>query len=197
MIAVIQTERKIKMDYRNQIEIYNAINAGFGAFAKLARANLRRNWVTIPLHQRCAAARGLVKMNAVIGNAEKYFAPKYTRAEWDARAAVWCAKNNIDSKLSYNAYYVVPGPAEMLYSAVLSAFCGKCEIGQQYYNFCRAIQEWEYGRASSHKNSRNSADYAALEILDASRRVGTMARLSNRGILSLIAQKIRGRHLAR
>lgn len=185
------------MDYQNQTQIYNAINDGFRSFVKLARVNLRRNWATIPLHQRCAAARGLVRMNGVIGNTEKYFAPKYTRAEWDRRAVVWCAKYNIDPKLAYNAYYVVPGPAELAYSSVLSAFCGDREIGQKYYNFCRAIQEWEYGRVSVRENARSSADYAAMEILDISHQVRAMSRVSDRGILSLIAKKICGRNKSR
>lgn len=167
------------MDYENRADVYKNISAGFCAFERLARAGIRDNWTDMPLSQRCASVRALVNIREYARNPEKYFSRKYTEQDWNKRAVAWCAKNNIENRLAYSAYYVIPGPAELVYTASLSAFYNNNDIGQRYYNFCRAIQEWEYTRTSTSPTARDTAYLLMQEISHAARWAINVMRFKN------------------
>ncbi len=180
------------MDCENQADVYKNISAGFCAFERLARAGIRDNWTDMPLSQRRASVRALANMREYARNPEKYFSRKYTEQDWNKRAAVWCQKNNIENRLAYSAYYVVPGPAELAYTASLSAFRNNNDIGQRYYNFCRAIQEWEYTRTSTSPTARDTAYLLIQEISYATRWATNVMRFKN-NIFAVVISKARKR----
>jgi len=133
-------------------KVQESIKAGLMAYKGMAKYYLRgasgrgvtKSWERLPLKEKVSAARALVKMEEVAKSPKDFFSKAKTEADWRARAEKY-AKENYCSL--YSAYLIILGPKELVMHSVEDAL--QQPLRQQYANFLRMIQDYEYADESS------------------------------------------------
>ena len=128
-------------------KVQESIRAGLMAYKGMAKYYLRgasgrgvaKSWERLTLAERADAARALVKMAEVASSPKDFFSRENTEADWRARAEIYARENH--SSIAC-AYLIVLGPKELVMESVEDAL--QQPLRQQYYNFLRLIQDYEY-----------------------------------------------------
>ncbi|MBQ8294738.1 MAG: hypothetical protein IJX89_05130 [Alphaproteobacteria bacterium] len=158
-----------------ETDIYNAIKSGFANLRILARADIKRRWKTLSREEKYAAARSLVYIGGVANNPAKFFAPENTARDWYVRAETFAREKSLDGKDVASAFYIVQDPKGIVYNAAGNAIWGELNI--ELFNFCAAVQGWEYDRISNREFIRDGADRFAANILDMSKRFASLVSI--------------------
>lgn len=133
-------------------KVQESIKAGLMAYKGMAKYYLKgasgrgvaKSWKRLTLAEKTSAARALVKMAEVAKSPKDFFSIQATEAGWRASAEQF-AKEHYCSVVS--AYLIVLGPKELVINGVEDAL--QQPLRQQYANFLRLIQDYEYTEGSS------------------------------------------------
>lgn len=159
----------------NETDIYNAIKSGFANLRILARADIKRRWKTLSRDQKYAAARSLVYIDGVANNPANFFAPENTARDWHARAEKFAREKALTGQDAASAFYIVQDPKGIVYNTAGNAIWGV--LNPDFFNFCAAVQAWEYDRTSNKAFIRAGADRFAANILDMSKRFAALVAI--------------------
>ena len=128
------TNNKTTQDY---------IADGLMAYKKLAKHTLKSNWKKMTLHEKCNAARSLVVMD-IVAKEPDCFSRKKSEAAWRMRAEEWVKKRGVKQEDSWNAYYFIEGPREIVWNQANAAM--RYPLVHQYYHFLGYVQNYEYAK---------------------------------------------------
>lgn len=165
-------------EYNEQC-IYNAVRTGFANLKKLARMDVMKRWRAMDKSDRYAATRALVFMDGVAENPRLYFARVHTQNAWRFRAECFASQKQLDDIAE--AYYIVEDPQGIVWNRARGAMRG--ELGQEFYRFCNAVQQWEYDRTSNRPVYRANAPKYAEEIVKKSKQYQTMVDINSANCL--------------
>ncbi|MBD5389278.1 ABC transporter substrate-binding protein [bacterium] len=142
-------------------KVYKVLKETLRNFHGAARYAVMRHWRDLTPAQQVGVARALVLMEHVADDPARYFSRAQTAAAWRGRLARHgqVAWDDRDSRSV--------GPADVIEGQVNAAFTWALELRHRYYNFCRAIVDWEYGRTAADIQTRQNAD----AYIDGVRRV--------------------------
>jgi len=166
-------------------KVQESIKAGLMAYKGMAKWYLRgrggrgasKSWSRLPLKEKVAVARALVKMEAVAKSPKDFFSKEATEADWRERAEKYAAQNNCSV---YHAYLIILGPKEYVINSVYMAL--QQPLRHRYENFLAAIQDYEY----SHDNSK---ELRAKKIIEEAERICEQYDIvSSKGIVKLCKQ---------
>jgi len=133
-------------------KVQENIKAGLMAYKGMAKYYLKgasgrgvaKSWDRLTLAEKVSAARALVKMAEVASSPKDFFSRQATEADWRSRAESYAKENHISVA---SAYLIILGPKELVMNSVEAAL--QQPLRQQYYNFLKLIQDYEYAEGSS------------------------------------------------
>ncbi len=157
-------------------EIQKYIKSGLMAYKENLKCFYRdypRTWKGLPLKERVEIARSLVFMSRVAKDPKQYFSPKYTYAQWSARAKEYAEKHNLSKENAFAAYYIVDGPKDIVESGAQNAI-NELSVPTffKYANFLDMIQKYEYADNDWEK------ERCAESIITESKRVNEIVEIN-------------------
>lgn len=167
-------------------KVQENIEAGLLAYKGMAKYYLRgaggrgvaKSWERLTLAEKASAARALVKMAEVASSPKDFFSRQATETDWRARAESY-ARENYSSIAG--AYLIVLGPKELVMESVEGAL--QQPLRQQYCNFLKLIQNYEYAAGSSKYK-------CAQLVLEESERICKQYEYVSSGFLSKLVKQI-------
>ncbi len=159
--------------FKGEHEVKAAIIFGLTAYYILAKEALRKRWKKLSQEDKLAEMRGLVSMNMVAKNPDKYLSRLATESDWYARAEKYAKEKGINAL--FFAFYIVPSPADMVFNDSSNVLYQ--DLSNQYYNFLKKIQSYEY-------DNGNMKDVYGKEVMEESKRV--CAELSHKKAKGLV-----------
>lgn len=157
-------------------QIYAAIKSGFKDFQYLARAGVKKAWVKMTVADRYAAGRALANIGDVARSPEKYFSRENTQKDWQFRLETYSREHNLELG-SIHALYFVYSPMDIVWDDAVDAFKNNPDLHRQYYNFCKAVQNWEYDRTSRYIVTRENAYKFADKIVRDAQNLAVLAQI--------------------
>lgn len=167
-------------DLKNK-NMYAQVEAGFKNFASLARCNIKKNWKKFNKEERHAAWLGMKYIEQVAKNPAQYFSRAMTELQWKRRAAEYTRSHALGD--NFSAFYIVQDPKGDVLNNSEWAFANGGDLARRFYNFCEAVQNWEYARTSKNPSDKMAVELYEKQIMELSASVKSLADIANTPVL--------------
>ena len=159
-------------------DVYLAVQNGLAAIKVVAANGVKRRAKILNDGEKVKADQALFDFDSVIANPAGYFSRRATEAQWRQRADEYADRAKLRPEHRHNAYHIVPNPVGVVNEKLQPAFVQNADLWRMFYQFCLAVQDWEYKRTSSNDAELFCADSIAVDIIRRSKRYCAMAEAS-------------------
>lgn len=163
-------------------EVYRIIKRGFKDFVFISYYVIKANWNKIAREERVAALRSARYIDEISEAPEKYFSRAATQRQWWRRGTEYAKRYGLNPRVA--TYYIVQDPTGCVMSRAEWAFVNNSDVNRLFYQFCAAVQNWEYVRTSKNISDRAGVHNAGQKIIELSKKVSAFAAIANSNVFS-------------
>lgn len=154
-------------------EVYRIIKRGFKDFVFISYYVIKANWNKIAREERVAALRSARYIDDISEAPEKYFSRAATQRQWRRRGTEYAKRYGLNPRVA--TYYIVQDPTGCVMSRAEWAFINNSDVNRLFYQFCAAVQNWEYGKTSKSVAGRAGVHSAVQKIIELSDKIRAIA----------------------
>lgn len=170
------------MQKLSDAEVYKIIKRTFKHFSFISRNNVKRNWNVLTQQERMAALRSARYIDDISEAPEKYFSRAATQRQWRRRGTEYAKRYGLNPRVA--TYYIVQDPTGCVMSRAEWAFINNSDVNRLFYQFCAAVQNWEYGKTSKSVAGRAGVHSAVQKIIELSDKIRAIADIVSRDAFS-------------